>query len=247
VSIAEPSRSSDPALFATTRWSVVLAAGDQCSPESDGALSWLCERYWYPLYAYARHKGNRPPEAEDLVQGFFLRVLQRQLFSNLNAERGRFRAYLLACFHYFAINEWEKSQRQKRGGGTQAVPLDEALAEGRYQREFISPHSPEMGFDRAWALTLLERVFERLQHECEDDARTNRFAVMKGFLQTERGERSYEDAAATLGVTPNALRTMVFRLRQRFRDLLVDEIRQTVSHPDEVAQELRHLVASLGS
>lgn len=246
MSSGEKLKPSGPALFNTTRWSVVLAAGNVKSADSDGALAWLCEQYWFPLYAYARHRGHRPPEAEDLVQGFFMRVLERHMFASLDAERGRFRAFLLACFNHFMATEWAKSQTQKRGGGQQTVPLDEATAEERYQRDFTHAESPEKDFDRAWALTLLERVFARLRSECEAEGKGGRFAVIQGFLQTEREGRSYEEAAAQLGVTATALRVIVFRMRQRFRDMVVDEIRQTVADPSEVASELRHLFMALG-
>ena len=223
-----------------------MAARDGKTAESEGALAWLCEQYWFPLYAYARHRGYGPHEAEDLVQGFFLRVLERKIFSELTAERGRFRAFLLACFHHFMVSEWAKTRAQKRGGGMNAVPLDEAEAEERYRRDFTHPDSPERDFDRAWALTLLDRVFSRLRSECEAEGKGGRFAVIQPFLQSEREGRSYEDAAAELGMTATALRVMVFRMRQRFREMLVDEIRQTVANPDDVAAELRHLFTALG-
>lgn len=245
MSSGEKPRQSDPSLFTTTRWSVVIAAGKSGSKESDGALAWLCEQYWYPLYAFARHRGHRPPEAEDLVQGFFERVLERKIFSELDAERGRFRAFLLACFHHFIVSEWAKSQTIKRGGGVAPVPLDDATAEERYQRDFTDAGNPERDYDRAWALTLLERVFRRLRLECEAEGKGGRFAVIQPFLQTERGN-NYEEAAAKLDVTPNTLRVIVFRMRQRFRDMVIEEISQTVADPAEVAAELRHLFAALG-
>lgn len=236
----------NPPLFTTTRWSVVLAAGDQKTADGERALAWLCEQYWYPLYTYARHRGHGPHEAEDLAQGFFVRVVERQIFSAVNAERGRFRAFLLACFNHFMAEEWAKSQTQKRGGGRQAVPLDEAAAESRFQRDFTHTSHPELDFDRAWALTLLERVFTRLQSECEAEGKGGRFAVIRGFLQTEREGRSYEEASAKLGVTSATLRGIVFRMRQRFREMVVDEIRHTVADSNEVADELRHLFKALG-
>jgi DNA-directed RNA polymerase specialized sigma24 family protein len=246
VSSSDKANTPNPELFNTTRWSVVLAAGNTKSAESEGALAWLCEHYWFPLYAYARQRGHRPPEAEDLVQGFFVRVLEREIFSDLSAERGRFRAFLLACFHHFMASEWAKTQSQKRGGGAIPVPLDEATAEERYARDFTESGTPEQDFDRAWALTLLDRVFERLRGECEAEGKGGRFSVIQPFLQSEREGRNYENAAAELAVTPTALRVMVFRMRQRFRDMLIDEIRQTVASAGEVAAELRHLFMALG-
>jgi DNA-directed RNA polymerase specialized sigma24 family protein len=221
VSPGEKPKPSDPNLFATTRWSVVLAAGKDRSPESDGALAWLCEHYWYPLYAFARHKGHNP-------------------------QRGRFRAFLLACFNHYMASEWAKKQTQKRGGGQFAIPLEEAAAEERFQRDFTDPGSPERDFDRAWALTLLSRVFTRLKEECEAEGKGGRFQVVQPFLQTEREGRSYEEAAAQIGMTATALRVMVFRMRQRFREMVVHEIQQTVANAEEVAAELRHLFTALG-
>ena len=246
VSPEENRKPVNPALFETTRWSLVLAAGKETSPDSAEALAWLCERYWYPLYAYARQRGYKPPEAEDLVQGFFVRVLEKQLFSKIDAERGRFRAFFLACFSHFMATEWAREQTQKRGGGIVSISLDEATAEQRFQRDFMAASTPEREFDRAWALTLLGRVFDRLRAECEAEGKGGRFAAVQPFLQTERADRSYEEAAKELGMTATALRVMVFRMRQRFREMVVDEIRDTVADPDEVSAELRHLFTALG-
>jgi DNA-directed RNA polymerase specialized sigma24 family protein len=236
----------DPGLFTTTRWSVVLAAGGDKSVESDNALKWLCEHYWFPLYTYARHLGKQPHESEDLVQGFFVRILERKMFADLVADRGRFRAFLLACFTHYVTSEWAKTQTQKRGGAMNLVPLDEAAAEESYQIHFIDGGSPVRDFDRAWALTLLDRVLSRLRAECEAEGKSGRFTVIQPFLQSEGEGRNYEEAAVQLKVTPTALRVMVFRMRQRFREMLVDEIRQTVADEKEVNAELRHLFTALG-
>ena len=224
----------------------MLAAGKDRSAESDNALSWLCERYWYPLYAYARHKGHKPDQAEDLVQGFFARILERHIFHNLVADRGRFRAFLLSCFHHFMVTEWAKMQTKKRGGGLQSVPLHEATAEQRYQHDFTDQSSPERDFDRAWALTLLDRVLDHLRAECEAEGKGGRFAVLQPFLQPDSTGGDYRQAALQLGISEGALRVMLSRMRKRFRDMVLQEIRQTVASENDVTAELRHLFMALG-
>jgi DNA-directed RNA polymerase specialized sigma24 family protein len=235
----------DPTLFLTTRWSIVRAAGKQHSPESDGALAWLCENYWYPLYAYARRKGNAPEAAEDLVQGFFEQVLERKMFQEMSNEAGRFRAFMLKCFDHFCTSLWIRSKRLKRGGGVPAMAIEEAQAEQRYQRDLQTTTTPERDFDRAWALTLLQRVLTRLQAEC-DLGREGRFRLIQPFLQNDGLGPSYDVAAAELGIGVNTLRVTVHRMRQRFRQMVVDEISQTVATPEEVGDELQYLFKSLG-
>ena len=150
-------------IFATTHWTVVLAAGKRSTPQSDRALEELCRAYWFPLYAYVRRRGHTKEDAEDLTQAFFARFLAKNYLAGLSAERGRFRAFLLASLKHFLINDWKKSQRLKRGGGETLLSLDWQTADTRFQVAAMNEPSPDKAFDREWALALLAKVIVRLQ------------------------------------------------------------------------------------
>jgi DNA-directed RNA polymerase specialized sigma24 family protein len=231
--------------FATTRWTVVLSAGRKSSPQSDRALGELCQTYWYPLYAYVRGQGKSKEDAEDLVQAFFARFLQKNYLEGLRAERGKFRAFLLASLKHFLANEWDKSQRQKRGGGVTHLSLDWQGAEQRFRLDPADPSSPDKIYDREWALSLLERVINRVRGECEADGKAKLFNQVKGFLMVGESITPYAHAARELGLDEGAVRVAVHRLRKRYRELLREEIAQTLDDPAKVAEELRALQAAL--
>lgn len=237
--------SSGQAWFATTHWSVVLAAGRKSSPNSDRALAELCQTYWYPLYAYARRQGKTKEDAEDLVQAFFARFLEKNYLEGLAAERGKFRAFLLAALKHFLANAWDKSQRQKRGGGVEHLSLNWQDADDRFHLDPPDPTNPEKQFDREWALALLDRVIARLADECSRDGKADLFARAKTFLTAGSAAIPYADAARDLGVEEGALRVAVHRLRKRYRELLRSEIAETLADPAMVEEELRSLRAAL--
>jgi len=225
----------------------VLSAGRKSSPQSDRALGELCQTYWYPLYAYVRRKGKTKEDAEDLVQAFFEKFLEKNYLEGLSAERGKFRAFLLVALKHFLANEWDKSQRQKRGGGTQHLSLDWPSADQRFHLPLADPASPDKTFDREWALTLLERVISRLRDECAADGKSQLFDQAKGYLMVGEQTIPYADGAKVLGLAEGAMRVAVHRLRKRYRALLRDEIAQTVEDPAHVGDELRALQAALAS
>jgi len=244
--------------FATTRWTVVLTAGRRTTPQADAALEELCRTYWYPLYAYVRHQGHSKEDAEDLTQAFFARFLEKNYLEGLSSEKGRFRAFLLAALKHFLANEWDRAARQKRGGGAKLLSLDWQDGETRYQaggaaagtdsqfpngRKLVSvPAAPEKLYDRAWAVTLLERVVARLREEHAAAGKARLFEQLKPFLMVGRvGNPPYAQAAAELGLSEGAARVAVHRLRRRYRELLRDEIAQTLSDPAQVAEELQAL------
>jgi RNA polymerase sigma-70 factor (ECF subfamily) len=233
--------------FVTTRWTVVLSAGRKSSPQSDRALSELCQSYWYPLYAYVRRQGRTKDDAEDLVQAFFTRFLEKNYLEGVRAERGKFRAFLLASLKHFLANEWDKEMRQKRGGGAQHLSLDWQSADERYHLDLPDPSSPDRTYDREWALALLERVILRLRNECESDGKAHLFEQTKGYLSAGESVIAYAEAAQALGVDEGAVRVAVHRLRKRYRELLRDEIAQTLDDPAQVAEELKSLQAALAS
>jgi DNA-directed RNA polymerase specialized sigma24 family protein len=177
-------------MFATTRWTMVLAAGQRSTPESDLALEELCRTYWYPLYAYVRRRGHTKEDAEDLTQAFFARLLVTNSLEGLSSERGKFRAFLLAALKHFLANEWDRASRQKRGGGSVHLSLDWESGDERYQCEVADTLSPDLQYDRAWAVTLLERVVARLREEHAAEQKAELFDALKPFLGHERRRRA---------------------------------------------------------
>lgn len=250
MSSAEPTSDAAPAprdIFATTRWTLVVAAGRKSSPQSAAALAELCQTYWYPLYAYVRRQGHGREEAEDLVQAFFERFLARNYLEGLAAERGRFRAFLLAALKHFLANAWDRSQRQKRGGGVPHLSLDWEVANERFELETTAALSPDRAFDYAWALALLERVVTRLRAECVAEGKAVLFEQTKGYLMLGEAATPYAEAAVRLGLEEAGVRTAVHRLRKRYRALLRDELGQTLVQPEMVEEELRALRQVLAS
>jgi RNA polymerase sigma-70 factor (ECF subfamily) len=230
--------------FATTRWSLVLAAGgDRSTPEAGRALASLCEAYWYPLYAEGRRRGLSAEDASDRTQAFFARMLETGDLSSADRHKGRFRSFLLASFGHFLSNEWDRERAVKRGGG-RVVSIDTPQVESRYAREPSHEATPERLFDRRWALTVIDRALERLCEECGRAGRGELFAILKGALAGDRGQ-PYSDLAARLGMTEGAVKVAVSRLRGRCRELIRDEIAQTVGSAEEIDDELRQLFASL--
>ncbi len=234
-------------IFATTHWTVVLAAGRRHTPQSDHALEELCRTYWFPLYAYVRRRGHNKQDAEDSVQAFFARFLAKNYLAGLSAERGRFRAFLLASLKHFLINEWKKSQRLKRGGGEKNLSLDWQTADTKFQVAATNEPSPDKAFDREWALALLAKVIERLQKECEADGKAKLFEQLKTFLMAGKGESAQSETAKTLGMEEGAVRVAIHRLRKRYRQLLRDEISQTLTDPAQVDEEMRALFGAFSA
>lgn len=242
------SASSAPGdIFATTHWTVVLAAGKRHAPQSDRALEELCRSYWFPLYAYVRHRGHNKQDAEDLVQEFFARFLAKNYLANLASEKGKFRAFLLASLKHFLANEWDKAQAQKRGGGVTPLSLDWQTADTKFQVAATNDPSPDKAFDREWALALLAKVIERLQTECEADGKTKLFEQLKIFLTTGKGALSHTDAAKNLGMDETVVRVAVHRLRKRYRLLLREEISQTLADAADVDEEMRALFGAFSA
>src|SRR5436190_7817226 len=234
-------------VFATTHWSMVLAAGHSSVPGAHEALETLCRAYWYPLYVYVRGQGRSPHDAQDLTQEFFARLLEKKYLRLADPDRGRFRAFLLKSLKHFVVNEWEKGQTQKRGGGQCAIPLDADMAESRYATEPVQTLTLDQVYEKRWALTLIEAVLARLRENYQAGGRLPVFESLKGFIWGEQSTLSYTEAATQLGLTEGALKVAVHRLRGRYRELLRAEIAQTVSTPGEVDEELQHLAAVLAA
>ena len=229
--------------FATTHWSVVLSAVDTSAPGAQAALESLCRAYWYPLYTYVRRQGHSPEDAQDLTQEFFARFLERKYFQRADRQRGQFRSFLLTSLKHFLVNEWQRATAQKRGGGKTAIPVDTVVAESLYKQELSHELSADRIYERTWALAMLRRVRDRLAQEYAAQGRGERFAHLEQFLPGQKGELTYAEAARRLEIAEGTLKSDVNRLKKRYGDILRAEIAQTVSSPDEIANELRHLIA----
>lgn len=230
--------------FATTHWSVVLAAGEH-SGRAAQALETLCRIYWYPTYAFVRRQGNSPHEAQDLTQGFFARMLERNDFAAIRREKGRFRSYLLTCLKHFLSNERQRARAEKRGSGKVPFALDELMAEERYQFEPADTLSADKIFERRWALTLLDQVLARIGKEYAAMGNERLFEKLKELLSDDPTRPSQAALAETLGMSENALKQSFHRLRVRYRQCLREEIAQTVATPGDIEDELKYLVSVL--
>jgi RNA polymerase sigma factor (sigma-70 family) len=230
------------ASFRSTHWSVVLASQHD-DAGAQKALATLCRTYWYPLYAFVRRRGYASHDAQDLTQEFFTQLLERESLRSVSPEKGTFRSFLLASLKNFLVNEWTRSQRQKRGGGLKLVSLDEEKAEDRYRVEPAETVTPDLIYDRTWTETLLNRVLVLLESEHLENEKADLFQELKPLLCGEKGPGTYAEIAARHGISEGAVKMTVVRLRQRYAALLRSEIAQTVSSPEQVEQEIRHLLA----
>lgn len=232
-------------IFATTHWTIVLAAGRGGSPQADQALEELCRTYWYPLYAYVRRHGHSREDAEDLTQGFFARLLEKKFLEGISSEGGKFRSFLLVALKRFMANEWDRANREKRGGGETPLSLDWQDAETRYQINPADHLSPDKLYDRAWATVVLERVITRLRDEHGAEGKADLYEKLKPFLMLGGNEIPYAEAAAELKMSEGAVRVAVHRLRKRYRELLREEIARTLAHPAQADQEMQALFSAL--
>ncbi len=229
--------------FPTTRWTLVVAAGDSGREKARSALASLCENYWYPLYAYLRRRGYSSDEAQDLTQEFFVRVLEGRYLDRARPEKGRFRAFILTSLKFFVADEEDRGRAHKRGGGM-VVPLEFSSGEERYQREPAHDETPERIFERRWALSVLDRVIEKLRVEFVQHGRPVHFDRLKIFLLGQ-SDAPYAALAQELNTSEGALKVAIHRLRKRYRELFRKEIADTVSDPADVESELRVLAAIL--
>jgi len=206
-------------------------------------LEQLCRTYWYPLYAYTRRRGFNPHDAEDLVQGFFAKLIEKEMLARVQREGGRFRAFLLACFNHFLGDQRDSARRLKRGGGREVVSLDAELAEGRYALEPAEVVDPSKIFERRWAFTVLETVLARLKSELEAEGKGPLFQNLQALVVGEPGAARQAEIGARLGLSEGAVAVTVHRLRERYRGLLREEVAQTVQRVEEIDDEMAHLLA----
>lgn len=241
-----PASQQSGAPFPATRWSVVAEARDPREPESAKALETLCRHYWMPLYAAVRRFGHAPPDAADLTQGFFERLLEKDWLRAADRQKGRFRTFLMVALKRYMANEYHRGRAAKRGGGLSFVPLDTSLSERLYVKSGEHSLSPEELFDKRWALTLIETSLARIEQEYGVTDHAKEFRLLKPCLTAARGEIDYGELAVTLGLSEGAARVAVHRIRKRYRTLFREEIARTVCDESEVEDELRALMVALG-
>lgn len=230
--------------FMTTHWTAVVAAG-RGDTDAVVALESLCRTYWYPLYAYVRRRGYSPADAEDLTQGFFERLLRLKSLAGVKEERGKFRSFLLASLNHYIADQWDHASAGKRDL-RKTIPLDTHAAETRYGQEPASRETPERVFERQWAMALLEAVVETLCAEYETAGKADLFLALRFTIAGDRQAVPYGDLAKTLKMTEPAIRVAVHRLRRRYREVLRQQIAQTVAGPEDVEAELQALFAAVG-
>jgi RNA polymerase sigma factor (sigma-70 family) len=230
------------AVFPTTRWTLIFAARDE--PEARrAALETLLSTYWKPVYFYARKKGLSVEAAEDATQGLFLQILERDILARVDPAKGRFRSYLLTSFDHYLVNEYERGAAVKRGGRVRMVPLDTAVAE----RELpAAPEDPARAFDREWAAGVMDRALVRLRREYDEGRRKGPADVFLSFFRLDAAP-SYADAAAACGLTTVQFKAALHRARERFREILREEVAPTVGDDGAADDEMRALVEALSA
>jgi RNA polymerase sigma factor (sigma-70 family) len=233
-------------VFGTTHWSVVLAAGQQDTPESAVALERLCRTYWHPIYAYIRRWGYNPEDARDLTQEFFARLLRKKSVARANPEQGRFRSFLLGALKHTLSDEQAKAEAKKRGGGQRPVAWEQIEEEERFRAEPMDQLSPDRVFDRRWALAVLEHAIGRLRAEYGAPERRRVFEELQGFITGEPLVSSCAQAAARLGQSESAVKSAIYRVRRRYHALVREEVAQTVTNPTDLAEEIRYLMSLFG-
>ena len=233
--------------FLTTRWSVVLVSAQSQAPGSNEAFADLCKLYWYPLYAFIRHRGYSAENAEDLVQGFFLHLVEHKSLSRVDRSKGKFRSFLLASLQKYLSDEADRARCLKRGGGAEFVHLDGEAAEDRYQLEPVDTLSPEKIFDARWAMALINEALNRLGREYDSQGKATTFQALRAFLDpiNTKSLPSYEEVAAQLQVSVGAVKTLIHRLRKQYTAFVREEISRTVSNSADVDAEIHQLCEAL--
>ena len=220
----------------------MLTAGQQESPLAAEALEKLCRAYWYPLYVFVRRQGNSPEESQDLTQEFFSQLLEKNCLAKADRDRGKFRTFLLQSLKNFLVNEWKRAGRLKRGGGVEFLPIDTNEAEDRFAAEPANESNPDAAYEERWAVTLIERVLAALRQEYSAGDKARLFEELKGFIWGDKGNASYAEIAGHLNLAEGTVKVAVHRLRQNFRKRLRAEVAHTVFRPEDIDDELRHLI-----
>lgn len=235
-----------PHEFATTHWSLVAAMQESMGDSARArlALEELCRRYWYPLYAFVRHRGYSADDAQDLTQAFFARIIETAGLTSVDREKGRFRSYLIGALKHFLANEWHRQRAQKRGGAVQIIEWDALDPESRYAHSSCGSEDPEHAFDREWALEIIDGAMRALRDEMIVAGKGEQFDALRGSL-LESDAPPRDDIAARLNMSEGALKVAIHRLRRRYRMLLRDAIAETVRNEADLEDEMRYLITVL--
>ncbi len=234
--------------FRSTHWSVVLAAGEQNSPQGQEALARLCQTYWLPVYAFIRKRGYAPDQSKDLTQEFFEKFLEKNSVARAVRERGRFRSFLMTAVTNFLHKAHERSQAQKRGGGQPHVSLEALDPEQAYLAQLSAQTTdPVREFELRWALSVLDRVMQRLRQEFRENGREGLFDALQAHLWGDTDSVPYLELAERFNLSVANVKTTAMRCRRRYQLLLRDEIAQTVAQPGEIDEEIRYLMRLFSS
>lgn len=231
--------------FATTQWSLILAAGDSAHPRFQDALGELCTRYWAPVRGFVRRRAGDDALADDLTQGFFASLLERKALAAADRDRGRFRAFLLTAVKYYLADQYDRASAKKRGGGRPDVSLDQRSADGPSLEPPDPGAAPDREYDRQWALALLDAVRARLDSELASGSEPDRMRRLAALLTG--ADARYADVARELGMTESAVKVAVHRLRKRYAAILREEVARTVDSPAAVDEELRFLLDAVSA
>ncbi|QDV84057.1 RNA polymerase sigma factor [Planctomycetes bacterium TBK1r] len=232
--------------FETTRWSVVVSAGQDDSKLARDAMEQLCRRYWFPLFAFIRRRGYGECDAEDLVQAFFVRVVEKDVFAAADQDRGRFRTFLLTSLENFLSNEYAKATALRRGGGNPRLSLDLRNADGQRSHWIADGGRAEDEYHRQWAIAALDAALKSVQTEYEREGNATLFSELRPYLSTDGERKPYALVAEALGISPTNVKVAVHRLRKRYRRQLESEIASTVESPEHIEDEIRQLFQALG-
>lgn len=237
---------SDPRWFATTHWSMVLSAGQVHSLQASAALEKLCQTYWSPLCSYIRRQGHGPEEAQDLTQAFFAKLLEKNFWARANPQKGRFRSFLLTALRHFLADERDRIGAAKRGGGVAFISFDEQAGEGHLFEAHGQHLTGEQQFDRLWASTVLEQARNKLKQECMASGKSGLYDRVSLLGGRNESSADYSCIAQELGMSVSAIKSAVYRLRERYGQLVREEVAHTVSDPAEIESEIRHLITVIG-
>jgi RNA polymerase sigma factor (sigma-70 family) len=244
VDVSLDSTSGGQAKFFTTHWGLIAAASAEDTKLAQAALGDLYRTYCYPVYAFIRRRGYDRPDAQDLTQDFFVHLLEKATLGRADAQRGRFRSFLLGALDHFLAHAAERAHARKRGGGCQLVHLDDEAAEHRYQLAAPEGMTAEKVFEARWAAALIDTTLARLRDELKSAGKERLLDALQGFLLGGE-DASYRQTANALGLSLAAVKTTIHRLRGRYRALLREEVARTVATSSEVDEELRFLMIAL--
>jgi RNA polymerase sigma factor (sigma-70 family) len=237
---------SDRQWFASTHWSVVLSAGERDSLQASESLEKLCRTYWPPLYSFVRRQGYRTEDAQDLTQAFFAKLLEKNFWARADPQKGRFRSFLLTALNQYLADQRDRARTVKRGGGVPAISLDQEILDEQFLQPGAQNLSAEQQFERQWASAVLSKARTRLCEECVASGKSELYDAVNLLGDRQEAAVTYVEMSGQLGMSVSAIKSAVSRLRQRYGELVREEVTQTVSSPAEVDAEITYLLSVIG-